>query len=83
MENEPKAVFTTQVLEETANFGPTFVQEPRIALIKGPNNKIYAKIIDWDTRNEGDLGWTDQELENLQKILEETRKQIKILDQSQ
>ena len=83
MKIEEKAVFTANILDETVNLGPSFIQEPRIVLIKSLEGKIYAKIIDWDTKNEGDLGWTDQELEKLQEILTETRKQIQLLSQSQ
>jgi hypothetical protein len=82
MKNQERAVFTPNVLEENKNLQLTFIQEPRILLIKSIDNKIYAKVIDWDTKNEGDLGWTDQELEKLQEILSETRKQMQILSQA-
>ena len=82
MNTENKAIFTTNFLDDITNLGPTFIQEPRIILIKHSDNKIYAKIIDWDTKNEGDLGWTDQELKKLQEILTETRNQIQILSQA-
>jgi len=82
MKNQERAVFTPNVLEENKNLQLTFIQEPRILLIKSIDNKIYAKVIDWDTKNEGDLGWTDQELEKLQEILTETRKQMQILSQA-